>query len=179
VRNGSMEGIELKCPVLIEGRVLRMDSGGAGKHRGGLGLDTTVRNLVDGRWNFDHPKRQQCPPWGLRGGSAGETADFLLRKPGENDFRSMDGIHYPTPVDSEVIVRTGGGGGWGDPLDREPSLVRADVIEQLVSRRRAEEAYGVVLADDLTLDEAATARKRNELRSAAKREEADGSHRGR
>jgi N-methylhydantoinase B len=179
VRNGSMEGIELKCPVLIEGRVLRMDSGGVGEHRGGLGLDTSVRNLVEGRWNFDHPKRRECPPWGLWGGSAGTYADFLLRKPGENDFRSMDGIHYPVPVQSEVIVRTGGGGGWGDPLERDPSLVRADVIEEFVSRSRAEEAYGVVLRDDLTLDEAATARKRNELRSAAKREEADGSHRGR
>jgi N-methylhydantoinase B len=167
VRNGSMEGIELKCPVLIEGRVLRMDSGGAGEHRGGLGLDTSVRNLVEGRWNFDHPKRRECPPWGLWGGSTGTYADFLLRKPGENDFRSMDGIHYPVPVQSEVIVRTGGGGGWGDPLERDPALVRADVIEEFVSRRRAEEAYGVVLRDDLTLDEAATARKRNELRSSA------------
>jgi len=166
VRNGSIEGIELKCPVLVEGRVLRTDSGGAGEHRGGLGLDTSVRNLVEGRWNFDHPKRVQCPPWGLWGGTAGEPAGFLLRKPGENDFRSMDAIHYPVPVDSEVIVRTGGGGGWGDPLERRPTSVRADVIEELVSRRVAEEQYGVVLRDDLTLDEAATARRRNELRSA-------------
>jgi N-methylhydantoinase B len=166
VRNASIEGIELKCPVLVEGRVLRTDSGGAGEHRGGLGLDTKVRNLVEGRWNFDHPKRVQCPPWGLWGGTAGEHAGFLLRKPGENDFHSMDAIHYPVPVDSEVIVRTGGGGGWGDPLERKPSSVRADVIEELVSRRVAEEQYGVVLRDDLTLDESATARRRNELRSA-------------
>jgi N-methylhydantoinase B len=168
VRNASIEGIELKCPVLVESRALRTDSGGAGKHRGGLGLDTCVRNLVDGRWNFDHPRREQCPPWGIWDGKAGTTGDFLLRLPGENDFRSMDAIHHPTPVDSEVIVRTGGGGGWGDPLERDPSLVRTDVIEQLVSRGRAEEAYGVVLRDDLTLDEAATARKRNELRSTGK-----------
>jgi N-methylhydantoinase B len=167
VRNASIEGIELKCPVLVESRALRTDSGGAGKHRGGLGLDTCVRNLVEGRWNFDHPRREQCPPWGIWDGRNGTTGDFLLRLPGENDYRSMDAIHYPTPVDSEVIVRTGGGGGWGDPLERDPSLVRSDVIEQLVSRRRAEEAYGVVLRDDLTLDDTATARKRNELRSAA------------
>src|SRR6266487_5096558 len=52
VRNGSIEGIELKCPVLVEGRALRKDSGGAGKHHGGLGIDMRVRTLVEGRWNF-------------------------------------------------------------------------------------------------------------------------------
>jgi N-methylhydantoinase B len=165
VRNASIEGIELKCPVLVEGRVLRTDSAGAGRHRGGLALDTTVRNLVEGRWNFDHPKRGQCPPWGLRGGTSGTTADFLLRKPGENDFRSMDAIHYPVPIDSEVIVRTGGGGGWGNPLERDAASVRNDVIEELVSRGAAADIYGVVLRDDLTLDEAATEQRRNALRS--------------
>jgi len=165
VRNGSIEGIELKCPVLVEGRVLRTDSGGAGQHRGGLGLDTSVRNLVEGRWNFDHPKRAQCPPWGLWGGKPGSHADFLLRRPGENDFRSMDAIHYPVPIDSEVIVRTGGGGGWGDPIERDAEAVRRDVIEEMVSRRAAEEQYGVVLRDDLTLDRDATSARRNALRS--------------
>jgi N-methylhydantoinase B len=167
VRNASIEGIELKCPVVVESRGLRTDSGGAGKHRGGLGIDTVVRNLVDGRWNFDHPKREHCPPWGIWGGKPGSHGDFLLRLPGENDFRSMEAPHYPVPIDSEVIVRTGGGGGWGDPLEREPAQVRADVIEELVSRHVAEEDYGVVLRDDLTLDEAATARRRSGLRSGA------------
>jgi N-methylhydantoinase B len=166
VRNASIEGIELKCPVLVEGRALRIDSGGAGKTRGGLGIDMQVRNLVEGRWNFEHARREQCPPWGLWGGKPGTYGDFLLRLPGENDFRSMSASHYPVPLESEVIVRTGGGGGWGEPLDRDPALVRTDVIEELVSRRIAEETYGVVLRDDLTLDEAATARRRNALRSA-------------
>jgi N-methylhydantoinase B len=177
VRNASIEGIELKCPVVVEQRALRTDSGGAGKHRGGLGLDTSVRNLIEGRWNFDHPRREHCPPWGLWGGKAGSHGDFLLRLPGENDFRSMEAPHYPVPAQSEVIVRTGGGGGWGDPLDRDVALVRADVIEELVSRRAAADVYGVVLRDDLTLDEAETEERRNALRSAAKREERDGSRR--
>jgi N-methylhydantoinase B len=64
-----------------------------------------------------------------------------------------------------VIVRTGGGGGWGDPLERDAAAVRADVIEELISRRAAEQEYGVVIRDDLTLDEAATAQRRNALRS--------------
>src|ERR1700704_974327 len=105
VRNASIEGIELKCPVLVEGRALRKDSGGAGKHRGGLGIDVCVRNLVEGRWNFEQARRLQCPPWGLWGGLAGEFGDYLLRLPGEDGFRSMAGSHVPVPVDSEVIVR--------------------------------------------------------------------------
>ncbi len=168
VRNGSIEGIELKCPVLVESRGLRTDSGGAGKHRGGLGIDMRVRNLVEGRWNFEHTRREQCPPWGIWGGKPGTYGDFLLRLPGENDFRSMAASHYPVPVESEVIVRTGGGGGWGDPLEREAVAVRADVIEELISRRAAEQEYGVVIRDDLTLDETATEQRRNALRSARK-----------
>jgi N-methylhydantoinase B len=165
VRNASIEGIELKCPVVVESRALRTDSGGAGKYRGGLGLDTCVRNLVDGRWNFDHPKREHCPPWGIWGGKPGTHGDFLLRLPGENDYRSMDAPHYPVPVDSEVIVRTGGGGGWGDPLERDAALVRADIIEEFISRDAADEHYGVILRDDLTLDQTATEQRRSALRS--------------
>jgi N-methylhydantoinase B len=166
VRNASIEGIELKCPVVVESRGLRTDSGGAGKYRGGLGLDTCVRNLVDGRWNFDHPRREHCPPWGIWGGKPGSHGDFLLRLPGENDYRSMDAPHYPVPVDAEVIVRTGGGGGWGDPLERDTNHVRTDVIEEFISRDAANEHYGVVLQDDLTLDQAATEQRRSALRSA-------------
>src|SRR5712692_6092458 len=165
VRNGSIEGIELKCPVLVEGRGLRRDSCGAGQYRGGLGIDMRVRNLVDGKWNFEHARRQKCPPWGLWGGKPGEFGDYLMRQPGENEFKSMAGSHVPVPVKSEVIVRTGGGGGFGDPLARDPQAVRHDVLEEFISIASARDDYGVVLRDDLTLDEAATARWRDELRS--------------
>ncbi|MFL4979729.1 MAG: hydantoinase B/oxoprolinase family protein, partial [Xanthobacteraceae bacterium] len=60
VRNGSIEGIELKCPVLVEGRELRSDSCGAGKFSGGLGIDMRVRNLVEGKWNFEQTRRAKC-----------------------------------------------------------------------------------------------------------------------
>src|SRR5499426_1570643 len=168
VRNGSIEGIELKCPVLVEGRSLRRDSCGAGKFRGGLGIDMHVRNLVEGRWNFEHARRRDCPPWGLWGGKAGEAGGYLLRLPGENDFKPMVGAHIPVPVMAEAIVRTGGGGGWGDPIERDPAVVRSDVLEELVSREAALEHYGVVLRDDLTLDEIATQQRRDQLRSGRK-----------
>ena len=166
VRNGSIEGIELKCPVLVERRGLRQDSCGAGRHRGGLGLDMHVRNLVEGRWNFEQARRLNCPPWGLWGGGAGEAGGYLLRLPGENDFKPMVGAHIPVPLGAEAIVRTGGGGGWGDPLDRDPELIRQDVLEELVSQEAARERYGVVLSRDLAVDESATKHMRDLIRSS-------------
>jgi N-methylhydantoinase B len=168
VRNGSIEGIELKCPVLVESRELRTDSGGAGKYRGGLGIDLRVRNLVEGKWNFELVRRNQCPPWGLWGGKPGEVGIYLLREPEAKEFRGMGGAHHPVPVGSEVIVRTGGGGGWGDPLERDPASVRTDVQEELISTQSAKDEYGVVLRDDLSLDGSATVKLRNKLRSKRK-----------
>ena len=165
VRNGSIEGIELKCPVLVEGRALRTDSGGAGKYRGGLGIDMRVRNLVEGKWNFELVRRNQCPPWGLWGGEPGEYGMYLVREPGEREFRVAGGAHHAVPVRTEVIVRTGGGG-WGDRLERDPIAVRADVQEEFISARSAREHYGVVLTDRLAVDHAATERARNAIRSA-------------
>jgi N-methylhydantoinase B len=166
VRNGSIEGIELKCPVVVEGRELRVDSCGAGKFRGGLGIDMRVRNLVEGKWNFEQPQRGKCPPWGLWDGTPGAPGGYLLRLPGERDFRAMAGSHIPVPVGAEAIVRTGGGGGWGDPLERDPERVSEDVAEGLVSAAAARKLYGVVLRRDGALDQRATNESRERLRSA-------------
>jgi N-methylhydantoinase B len=155
--------------VLVESRALRTDSGGAGKHRGGLGIDMRVRNLVEGKWNFEQARRSKCPPWGLWGGKPGSYGDYLLRLPEENEFRPMGGSHIPVPLRAEAIVRTGGGGGWGSPLERDPELVRQDVVEEFISPRSAREDYGVILNADGSIDEEATAQQRNTLRSQAAR----------
>jgi N-methylhydantoinase B len=76
----------------------------------------------------------------------------------------MHGSHKPVTTDSEVIVRTGGGGGWGDPLARAPEAVRWDVLEEFVSREAARDEYGVVLGNDLSVDEAATRALRQSLK---------------
>ena len=159
VRNGSIEGIELKCPVLVEGRALRADSGGAGKYRGGLGIDMRVRNLVEGRWNFEQTRRTECPPWGLWGGSAGEHGGYLLRLPGENDFKH-DGrrAHSGAGRQPRRSCAPAAAAAGAIRSSAIPELVRADVIEELVSRDAAREHYGVVLRDDFSIDEAATAR---------------------
>jgi len=148
--------------------VLRQDSGGAGKFRGGLGIDLRVRNLVEGRWNLGGKSRESSPPWGLHKGKAGDSACYLLKSPGENDFAQKNAYRHPVVADSEVIVRTGGGGGWGDPLDRDPASVRWDVIEGLVSRERALADYGVMLdAKTLAVDAAATTQERARRRVQA------------
>ena len=168
VRNGSIEGIELKCPVVVERRALRTDSGGAGKYRGGLGIDMQVRNLVEGRWNFEHSRRLKCPPWGIWGGAPGEPGGYLLKRAGEKEFKYLTGAHVPVAVRSQAIVQTGGGGGWGDPLERDPAKVADDVAEGLVSAAAARKDYGVVLRGNMSPDESATKRLRDKLRSARK-----------
>ena len=163
VRNASIEGLELKCPVLVKTRSLRQDSGGPGRFRGGLGMDVQVRNLVEGRWNLDSVHRRGCPPWGLWGGMPGEPQEKYVRLPGEPEFRNIEANRYPVPADTEVIIRSGSGGGWGDPLEREPARVQWDVIEGLVSAKAARERYGVVLDDRGECDDRATEALRSEL----------------
>jgi len=164
VRNGSIEGIEMKCPVLVKSRALRRDSAGPGKFRGGLGIDLEVRNFVDGKWNFERANRRGCPAWGLWGGKPGESGGYYLKSAGQSEYRMMHGSHKPVTTDSEVVVRTGGGGGWGDPRERDAERVRWDVLEEFVSIEAAREHYGVVLDEDLSVNEAATRALRQSLK---------------
>jgi len=92
-----------------------------------------------------------------------------MKKQGESEFREVNLSRHPVPRDTEVILSTGSGGGWGDPLERDPGMVQWDVIEDFVSISAARERYGVVLGDDGSLDEAATRALRSALaaRSAA------------
>jgi len=169
VRNAPLENIELTCPVIIEERRLSTDSGGAGLFRGGLGLDTKVRNLVEGKWNLISTGRRRCPPWGLHGGKDGTPADRRLRLPGEKEWKSVDVSFHPVPANTQVIISTGGGGGWGNPLERNPQKVLEDVLEGLVSPESAKKDYGVVLTpakgpEPYALDLEATRKMREGMR---------------
>ena len=145
VRNAPIENIELKCPVIIEERVLRQDSGGPGKYRGGLGLDSKVRNMVEGRWNLLQTGRRKCSPWGLAGGKNGAPSDRLLKTPNDKEWKSVDVALHAVPPDTQAIIRTAGGGGWGNPLERDPEKVFNDVIEGFVSVEAARKEYGVAI----------------------------------
>jgi N-methylhydantoinase B len=93
----------------------------------------------------------------------------LLKRPNETEFKAVDSVMQLVPKGTQVIAQTGGGGGWGDPLERKPDAVRWDVIEGLVSREAAERDYGVVLKPDYSVDHQATAalRQRMALHEAA------------
>jgi N-methylhydantoinase B len=173
VRNGPIESLEQRFPIIVEKRMLRTDSGGAGAFRGGLGLDVQVRNLVEGRWNIPQSGRHRVPPWGLWGGKTGGRTDRLVQKAGENEWKSVNANWYPVPTESRVIIRSAGGGGWGNPLDRDPTRVIEDVRDGVVSTDAARSEYGVVVhapndrPDAVKLDEAATENLRRQMRGAS------------
>ncbi len=164
--NSPVEAFESKSPVVVEEVALRADSGGAGRHRGGLGVRQAVRLRTPASFNIQM-ERTQCPPWGLEGGKAGlpnrvsiRRADGTLIEPENGKLASV-----PMQEGDTYVIESGGGGGFGDPTLREPERVLADVRAGYVSRESAERDYGVVLsADGSAVDEAATARRRAERR---------------
>ena len=163
VRNSPVETIELKAPVRVESRALRPDSGGAGEFRGGLGMDIRMRNLVEGAWTLSNRGRRRQPPWGLYGGAAGATAESFSQAAGEPELRRDDPARKVMPAGSLVVLRSAGGGGWGDPFGRDTARVCADVAEGYVSIEAAARDYGVVIdATTGTVDEAATQTLRQE-----------------
>ncbi len=163
--NIPVESVEMNFPLRIRRARLWTDSGGAGRHRGGLGLEkvfeaTTTDVIVSHRG-----ERFASSPWGLHGGAPGRSARaFILRK---------DGTREDLPSKKMIMLRPGdqlweyiaGGAGHGDPLERDPDLVRADVLDGKVSRDEASVAYGVVLGADDTVDEVLTKDRRAALRA--------------
>lgn len=150
VRNAPIEKLELRWPILIHRRALRPDSGGAGMFRGGLGVEIEAEGLVEGFWTLTDMGRRQFPPWGVAGGKPGVTAEDFLKLPGQNEYRAADVIRQHTPAHTRALIATAGGGGWGNPLERDPEKVRWDVVEGYVTIERARSDYGVVL-DPVTL----------------------------
>ncbi|HEY4348615.1 MAG TPA: hydantoinase B/oxoprolinase family protein [Gaiellaceae bacterium] len=173
VRNSPIETIELKVPLLVEERALVTNSGGPGKFRGGLGLRMQVRCLVEGRWNLDERRRKDYPPWGLAGGLPGGTTAALLKLPDEETFTNVHVAHHLVPAGTVAALVSAGGGGWGDPLDRDPERVLADVIDGVVTMEAANEYYGVVVEGN-AVDKRATEVWRERLRVSRSHSGADG-----
>lgn len=151
-RNLPTEFTEARFPFRVESLSLATDSGGAGEFRGGLGYEKHVRMLKDAHF-MSIADRSILACWGVRGGKAGRPFEVVIDPGGPNE-REVDALADAEPVRAgEVIrVRTTGGGGWGDPLRRDPAAVVRDVVWRKVSVAAALADYGVVLTGDLDDD---------------------------
>jgi N-methylhydantoinase B len=167
-RNIPVEFAEARWPFVVERLGLAVDSGGPGRHRGGLGYDKHIRMLRDAHF-MSIADRSVLSCWGVRGGRAGRPFSVVVDPGGRNE-RVVDALADAEPVKAgEVIrVRTTGGGGWGDPLDRPYDEVLRDVRWGKVSVRGAREDYGVVVTGDpdyLAVDRSASDDERTRRRA--------------
>ncbi len=157
------EFIEAYFPLRIEKYETIPDSGGAGLHRGGNGLTVAYRFLVDGTVSV-HDDRWLTYPWGVRGGEPGmRSTKRLVREDGSEEWLPSKSEGIKVKKGDLLYFNTWGGGGWGDPYERDAELVRSDVASGLVSTEGARR-YGVVLADDGSVEAAATDQLRKQLR---------------
>jgi len=168
-RNLPAEFTEARFPLLVERLGLAVDSGGPGEFRGGLGYEKVVRMLEDGYF-MSIADRSILSCWGVNGGRAGRPFQVTI-DPGGPAQREVDALAdgEPVPAGTLIRIRTTGGGGWGDPLVRDPGLVAQDVRWRKVSVAAAAADYGVVLTgqnDDLAVDVEATRLLRAEMAAA-------------
>jgi len=162
--NSPTEQLESKYPVLVERYSLRTDSAGAGRNRGGLGAEMVVQALspfaVTTRID-----RMHCKPWGLHGGRDAAGNSIGLRKNGqwETDMPNAKVFGVRLRHGDAYMMQSGGGGGFGSPLERDPALVADDVKEGYVSQEAARADYGVVVSAEGVLNVIATKNLRAEM----------------
>ncbi len=165
--NTPCEIFESETPLIMEKRELLCDSGGAGKSRGGLGREVVFR-VPDDEYAPSSPTaigiqggRFKYAAQGLFGGKAGSKSKFLINEIPQDPAA----LNFANPGDV-ITFHNPGGGGYGDPLERDPELVESDVINGYVSLKKAQEDYGVIIDPvSLRLDLEAT----NKLRESLKR----------
>jgi N-methylhydantoinase B len=144
--NSPNEQIEAKFPLVVERYALVPDSGGAGRHRGGLGVERVVRARTDITLNTQI-ERAHCRPWGLDGGRDGRSNAVALRFGAQwkTEFPNAKVLVAQIKAGDAFRLRSGGGGGYGSPLDRPVEDVRNDVRQGYVSVHEAAVFYGVVI----------------------------------
>jgi N-methylhydantoinase B len=167
--NMPAEPAELDFPVRVWAHRLRIDSGGAGCFRGGLGVERVVELRSGEVTVSQRSDRHYSQPWGLHGGhAAARWVANIVHTDGTREL--IPGrLVYRLHAQERVIGLTGGGGGYGSPLERPVALVLADVLDRKVSAEAARDVYGVVIDDAGKIDEPATARRRDVLASTQER----------
>ncbi len=164
--NVPCEVMEARFPSLLAERyALREGSAGAGRQRGGWGVAYDYRALVPIELSvaLDH---FNFPPAGLFGGAAAEGSDLVIDPDGPTPTVLHQAAGVQVAAGTVVSHRTAGGGGYGDPFERDADAVARDVRDELLSPARAREAYGVAVSDDGTVDAAATSALRSSRKGA-------------
>ncbi|WP_306061310.1 hydantoinase B/oxoprolinase family protein [Natronococcus wangiae] len=162
----SLEVDERKYPILFDRYELLTDTEGAGEWRGAPGVELEYGPRQDPMTVAYLGNGDQFPPQGILGGEAGASAKAIKV--------TDDGEEMPLPIisveeigpEERIVGRIAGGGGYGDPGDRDPAAVKEDVQKGVISRERAEDVYGVVFEEsssELTVDESATDARRDQL----------------
>ncbi len=165
----SAEVIEAQCPLRVEFYGLREGSCGDGAFRGGLGMRREIKVLSDTASLSVLSDKNVIPPFGVAGGGSGAPNRFTVIRDGA--------VIEPSPMPGKVagfemragdVVRmeSSGGGGYGDPLERDPACVATDVVRGYIVAADAETRYGVRLDDRLDVDAEATEELRMALRKA-------------
>lgn len=167
--NYPVELVEGKFPLRVERYSFNVEDGvGAGRFRGGFGLVREYRILTDRAGTYASIGRSIERPWGIAGGLSG-TVNYMEIVSDADRYR---GARVPlTPLRAGTLVRivTGGGGGYGPPLEREPERVQDDVLDELIGRDQARAVYGVVIREDMTVDRDATRRERARMGAEVRR----------
>ena len=159
------EFLEAYFPLRIVQYETIVDSGGAGLHRGGNGLSMGYQFLEPGEISI-HDDRWLTHPWGVNGGRPGKrSTKLMVRTSGESEWMPSKCDRVKVSPGDTLYFNTWGGGGWGDPLERDPGAVALDVRRRLVSPEGAKR-YGVVITTDNKVNDPATTELRRQLSSS-------------
>ncbi len=161
------EYLESYCPLRVDRYSSVIDSGGAGLHRGGNGIDKWYTFLEPGEIAI-HDDRWLTPPWGILGGKPGmRSTKILVHTDGTRTVLPSKCDQIKVEPGDQLIFQTAGGGGWGDPLERDSEKVWVDVVRELVSVRKAASDYGVVCDPETSeVDEGATRTLRQRMKES-------------
>jgi len=167
--NVPAEVAEVRYPWRVERFELQQDSGGAGKFRGGLGVRRDYRIIAhEAGLTVTTDRVKYTPPWGLFGGKDGKPSITVVYRNDGSEERWRKISNLSLAPNEVVSFQTGGGGGYGYPLEREPEKVLLDVINEYVSSAKAQEEYGVVIDETkMRVDGQATEKLRNKMRKDA------------